>query len=125
MTREEREIRSIKDSYVRDWISLDEFETRVWDVLTGKWSPMSAMATVMKEVWTEGLIRQTSDAPGSVDVYTPSHWRHDWGDGKGHVHSISLDEHAENLKARGLEAEYQRARYMAAQLQVRFTPTSP
>lgn len=59
----EGEIRRAQLSFVQGTIDLEELERRVWDALTGKCSPTSNLAAILKEQWT--------DAPGSIDVYWP------------------------------------------------------
>lgn len=66
----EGEIRRARGSYVEGLIELDEFESRVGDVVFGRWSPTSLMAAALKETWSDSRVPVT-DAPGGVMVYRP------------------------------------------------------
>jgi hypothetical protein len=99
----EGEIRRVRDSYVQGLIDVEELEARVWDVLTGVWSPTSAMASVLREAWTEPrfLVPRSPEHPASLALAgIRFRKRHDWDDGYGAIHSVPLSVHEANLRQR-------------------------
>jgi hypothetical protein len=100
MTREQA-IAAAKHAYVFGRLAVDAFEAEVERILSPDWRPPS-MAAALKEMWTQPRwLVPSNDAPGAVHYYRahPRRERYNWGDGKGRVHAISLEEHDANLRA--------------------------
>lgn len=100
-------LEKLREGYARDLIDLETFERFVGWILEGRSVALpsdvlalgpagpasaSSFASVLKGAW--------ADAPGAVLTYEPK--GHDWHDGKGPVHSLSLEQHRKNqaLQAR-------------------------
>lgn len=83
-------LEKLREGYARDLIDLETFERFVGWILEGKHVALPV------DVATLGRDHMT-DAPGGVMTYWPVTAKgHDWYDGAGPVHSISLEQHHEN-----------------------------
>jgi hypothetical protein len=65
MTRDAA-LRSAKNSYVRGWIDIDEFERRVEEVLSPEWTPLNVAHRMLREAWA----LPATDAPGQIIEYS-------------------------------------------------------